>query len=284
MEFFVSVELTPQIQWQIELMIESFNALNMQDKLLICFCSDSADDFIPDMVKNLGNHVNTMLIRNLGKTRGHTDLNKLYGIKTALEQKRLGKKFFVLEPDMVICSPPKIETNEISCHFQVDPTFVPEFINEHTDLEKYFNIQPNAIESNQWSAAGSPICFVDFPVEFFDQMILDAEDYVYKQFYYNEKVWNRSMQVIMNMTLYRYIGKYYNAYASFDYKSSLHSKTVNNFIHYEHGYQPLFHKNMFPYKPPHFLSLGNPFKTLAEYSPTPAFQFISNLSKQYLKR
>ena len=283
MDFLVPTELTPQNQWQLELMIESFKSLNIEDKLLICFCSDSADNFIPDMTKNLSTHSNTMLIRNLGMTRGYTNLNKLYAIKAAIEEKRVGKKFFVLEPDMVICSTPKIETNESSCHFQVDPNFVPEFINQHTNLEKYFDIQPNAIESNQWASADSPMCFVDFPIEFFDELISKAEDYIYKQFYYDGKIWDRSINAVINVALYKYIGKY-NAFANFDYKCSLHSKVLCNFIHYEHGYHPLFHKNMFPFKPPHFFSLGNPFKTLAEYAPTTSFQFISNLAQKYLKK
>ena len=282
MDFFVAAELTPQNQWQLELMIESFKALNIQDNLLICFCTDSADNFIPEMTKNLSVHKNTMLIRNFGQLRGCNELNKLYAIKAAIKEKRLGEKFFVLEPDMTICSEPIVDTNESSCHFQVDPTFVPEFINQHTNLKKYFDMEPNEIESNQWSSADFPMCFVQFPYEFFDQLIAEAEDYIFKQLYYEDKVWDRSINAILNIALYKHIGKY-NAIANFDYKCSLHSKVVNKFIHYEHGYQPLFHKNMFPFNPPFYFSLGNPFKTLTEYSPTPPFQVLSNLAQKYLK-
>ncbi len=284
MDFLVAAELNPQNQWQIELMIESFNALNAQDKLLVCLCSDVADNFIPDMTKNISKHSNTMLIRNFGQLRGYSELNKLYAIRAAIEQKRIGKKFFVLNPDMILCHMPTVESDDnASCHFQVDPTFVPELIDQNTDLQSYFNIKANSISSNQWASADTPICFCNFPIEFFEELIFDAEKYIYNQFYKNEKIWNRSIQTLFNIALYKYMGNF-SAYAKYEFKCTLHSKVINNFIHYEHGYQPIFHKNMFKFTPPYYFSLGNPFKTLAEYSPTPTFQLISKLAQMYLRK
>ena len=40
MKYFVSATLSPQVQWQLELMIESFKSLGIEDKLFIYLAVD----------------------------------------------------------------------------------------------------------------------------------------------------------------------------------------------------------------------------------------------------
>jgi hypothetical protein len=41
---------------------------------------------------------------------------------------------------------------------------------------------------------------------------------------------------------------------------------------------------MFSYAPPNYFSFGNPFKILAENSPTGAFKYMSDLANVYNRR
>lgn len=282
MEFIVPAELNPQNQWQIELMIEGFKVLGLQDKLVVCLATDDPKSFIPEMTKNLSAHRNVMLIRNHGAARGFEPLNRLYGVRAAILDGRVGETFFVLEPDMVPCRVPTVDTSVACCTYQFDPNFFLEVINVNTPTKRHFGFEPGEVGNDSWACAGPLMCFHGFPVEFFEEVIKESESYVYRQFYDTGSAWDRSVQSATNMVMHRHLGRF-TARALYDMECNLMSDRLATFIHYETGFPPLFTKSMFPYSSPQRFSLGNPFKTLSQYAPTQPFQYLSQIATQYLR-
>lgn len=282
MKFIVPAELNPQNQWQIELMIQGFKLIGLEESLVVCLATDDPNSFIPEMTKNLSTHRNIMLVPNTGARRGFEPLNRLYGVRSALLDGRLGDTFFVLEPDMVPCRIPSTSEITPNCSYQFDPNFFLEVINVNTPTKRHFGLEPAEVRNDQWACAGPLMCFSGFPPEFFDELIFESEQYVYRQFYDSGVAWDRSVQSATNYVMHKHLGSF-SAIASYDLECNLMSDKLATFIHYETGFPPLFTKSMFAYKPPHYLSLGNPFRTLSQYAPTPPFQYLSQLATQYLR-
>jgi len=283
MKFFVSTGLSPQVQWQLELMIESFKYSNINDDLVICFATDSSDNLMKEMTKNLGNHKATMLMRDYGSERDYDGFNEIFGIITAMKEKKLGNQFFVLEPDMVIYRIPKLPENDRCCQYQVDPSFTIEAAEKETGIFSLLDIDIKTINKNNWPMATAPIGFSYMPVEFFEKMLVIADEYVYRQYIKNDNLCPKTMQAILNLTISKFLGEI-NAYPIFDLSCNMRATNIGNFIHYKEGFHPMFHKSMFPYTTSKFFSLGNPFKVLSQYAPTPAFQHMSNIAQRYLRQ
>jgi len=282
MDFLVCSELNPQNQWQLELMIESFRSINAQDRLVICFTTNDGTKFMPEMTKNLSSHQNTMLIPDFGSIKGYHGFNKLFGIITAMREKRVGNKFVLLEPDMVICRVPKVAESDRSCTYQTNNSFTIDMVNDQSGLLESINSDIESFEKKNWPRAVTPMIFTNFPIEFFEELVSIMENYVYKQYLNKGKVWDGTVNAVFNLGLHKHIGEY-NPYPIYDLACSMHANKLGYFVNYHDGFMPMFHKNMFPYTPPNFFSLGNPFKVLSQYSPTQAFQYMSGLAQLYLQ-
>lgn len=282
MDFLVCSELNPQSQWQLELMIESFRSLSIQDRLVVCFTTNDGNNIMPEMTKNLSSHSNTMLMPDFGTIKGYHGFNKLFGIITAMREKRVGKKFVLLDPDMVICKVPKVPDNNRFCAYQTDSSFTIDMVDNESGLLEIVNSDLDSFQKKNWPMASTPMIFTNFPVEFFEELVSLMEAYVYKQYLKNDKVWDGTTNAIFNLGLHRHIGEY-NPYPIYDLSCSMQANKLGCFINYRDGFMPMFHKSMFPYTPPNFFSLGNPFKILSQYAPTQAFQYMSALAQLYLQ-
>lgn len=282
MDFLVCSELNPQNQWQLELMIESFRSINAQDRLVVCFTTNDGNNIMPEMTKNLSSHQNTMLIPDFGILKGYSGFNKLFGIITAMREKRVGNKFTVLEPDMVICRIPKLPDNDRSCTYQTDNSFTIDMVDEESNILDFVKSDLDSFKKKNWPRATTPMIFNNFPVEFFEELVGIMDGYVYKQYLRNDKVWSGTVNAVFNLGLYNHIGEY-NPYPIYDLSCSMQANKLGCFVNYKDGFMPMFHKSMFPYTPPNFFSLGNPFKVLSQYAPTQAFQYMSALAQLYLQ-
>lgn len=283
MDFFVSADLTPQNQWQLELMIESFKTIGLEDKLLVCVASENDPKILPEFSSNMRGHARTLVHRNIGAARGFEPLNKLYAVSFAMKDKVLSEKFVMLDLDTIIFSNPQDVQEQVFCRFQIDPYFTPELIEEKTGVKEHFGVDPKDLPSDKWPSAYGSMVFGGFPSEFFDETINLCERYVFNQIKSGKTPWSESVTAAINMQLHKYVGKY-SAIGTYELDCDLFSNHPKNFINYRNGYMPVFSKSMFEFKPPSYFSFGNPFKVLSEYSPTMAFMRASNVAKSYLER
>lgn len=281
MDYFVSGNYEPFDQWQIELLIESFKYHKIEDKLFISLAKKPDMDLHPEFTKNLPKHERKQIHENIGSIRGHDGLNKFYALSWAVKEKLIEQPFFILEPDMVLHSIPKnIEENPV-VSFQIDPYFNIELIQKNLDLEKILDIKDLKLEN--WPQIGKIIYFNGYPLEFFEETIDVYERILFRQLKETGKVWEYTDQLIWNLQIYNYFGRT-SIKGVYDYESNMLNHYPRNFIHYEDGFVPAFHKDMFPFKAPNYISFGNPFKSLKNNAPTGAFNYMSKLAKNYLEK
>lgn len=282
MKYFVSATLSPQVQWQLELMIESFKSLGIEDKLFIYLAVDGTPNYLDNYSKNIKSHKNLIKHINYGRKKGFEPLNVVFSIVSALNDGIIQDEFVLLPTDCIIYKEIE-EVEELEnisfCKFQTDPLFTPELINKEVDL-KNFDLNVSDIPSDFWPYASSVFHFKNFSIDFFNELGRISEEYVFNQIKNKLQPWNKTIQIALNIQLRKYIGKYSSLQTN-EMTCNLSSNQVNNFIHYETGYYPIFNKNMFLFNP---ISFGNPIEILAYNAPTLAFSYTSGIAQKYLKK
>lgn len=277
MDYFVELNQNPCNQWQLELLIESFRRHNLQDKLVVCL--NEADGVInPEFVLNTYNHKRIISHSNIGKVRGYDKLNTYYGIWWSLQEGLLTQPFYKLPLDCVLFSPPPPVPDHPIVTYQIDPLFTPELVAEKTGgLFAKENLEEN------WPSAGEILCFNKFPDQFFEQLASHTEKLVFRQMRKTGTFWELTDRLVLNLKLQEFVGKV-PIQGVYDYESDMYGNFPKHFIHYDKGFMPIFHKEMFAYAPPDYISLGNPFKVLSENFPSGAFHYMSVLAKTYLDK
>lgn len=278
MDYFVSANYEPFCQWQIELLIESFKKHNLQDNLVVSLTKLDEEVLHPDFNINLLSHTNTITHDNIGKTRGYSKLNDFYALMWALKDGLIKQPFMVIPVDSVLFSVPADMPDYPCFQYQVDPFFTPELV-----VNNVGNIMGFKKDEENWPSMGSIFCFNKFPVEFFEQGIELVESLVFRQLKENGKIWEYTERLAWNLMILNRVGDV-PIRGIYDYESDMMSNFPKNFIHYDRGFLPIFHKDMFPYEPPNYFSFGNPFKVLGDNSPTGAFKYMSDLANAYNRR
>ena len=101
MKYFVSIENINYHRWQVELLIESFKRLSIEEDLIISIASNT-DLPIKKFTRNLTLHKNKFSHENHGKKIGYLPANKLLGFYLAVKGGLISKEFTILHPDMVL--------------------------------------------------------------------------------------------------------------------------------------------------------------------------------------
>jgi hypothetical protein len=98
-QYFVSIENVPYFHWQVELLIESFKLLNLEDRLLVATTGCDKN------LKNLSEHKQKYEHENFGVKKGLGQYNLFHSLFEVTKQKILEQPFAVLHPDMILIEP-----------------------------------------------------------------------------------------------------------------------------------------------------------------------------------
>ena len=120
MNYFVSVEDSYYHSWQLELLMESFKVLGLEDNLYISV-AQSDKEYLKNN-KNLALHSKKYIHKNIGRETGILKLNKWGSLYTLIENKIISLPLTVLDPDTVIYEDIKIKDEQFM--FSIDPSFV----------------------------------------------------------------------------------------------------------------------------------------------------------------
>ena len=279
MKYFVGTTLSTQVQWQLELMIESFKYLGIQDKLYIYLSTDGKPVFHDSFCHNLQNHNNLHIQPNYGKRRGYLPLNDLYNLVQAINDNVLSDEFIMIPTDAVIFKEPEPIEEPLACKFQTDLLFSPEVIHNEVNMIDNFDINPSEVSSEVWPFASKFFQFKNFHVSFFEDLLFRTEQFIFNQLSNKVKVFDKTMQLAMNLQLKMSVGKYLPIQTN-NLSNQLLDHEINHFVDYEKGYYPIFNKSMFKFNP---IALADPFEVLASHKPTYAFAYLSGLAERYLK-
>lgn len=283
MEYFVSAENLPFYQWQLELLIESFKKQNCQDKLLVslAYCENPVQSLF---WKNLINHPRIYNHENIGQIRGYRALNQIYSLVWALSSEQIKQPFVFLQPDTVLRHEIKSKfINDVpEIYFSPDMFFTIDEAEERVGPFWEWCEKKKSDFDNNWASIGSVMIFKQIPIVVFQRVLVICELLAMKQLEENKLIWKHTDRLAWAIVLNEYRN---DILIIGDYK--LTSTMLGNdnapIIDYQHGLPPFFNKQMFPFSPPNYSSLGDPFNILAENAPTANSHYISELAQANLK-
>lgn len=275
MEYFVTSEDHPYYSWQLEILIESFKQVGCQDELLIVLSQFNAP---PSSGPNLVLHKRLTGFENIGRRRGFEPLNQIYNLLWCLQAGLIKQPLVYLQPDMVLRSPVTVDfSNQYpEFVFQPDPFFTLEKVEKEIGpVSKWLNKDYNL----QWIPVSNFFVVNRIPIEFFELIVKRAELLATRQLMEGKQISKYTMLTAIATTFADHIE---NIFCRGDYSfvSPILDGTTTPIISYEQGILPEFHKSMFPYSAPAFVSFGNPLEILANLYPTPNAYYVSMLANK----
>lgn len=286
MDYFFSVPNTPYYQWQIDLLIESFKNIGMEKDLIICLIQNKDSVVVENtFLKNILNHKKVYNVSDIGTSKGYAPLSKWYLIPKFIKENLLTQPFIMcLEPDLVIKNDLKISFNKkyVEFLYSVDPLLTFEKAEKHCpNFWELLNLNKKDCEDN-WISLGNLFLFNNFPQIFFEKLISVTEQLIVSQILEDKEIWEHTLKLGLILSLLETKSKVVLVKSN-SLIMPMTSNMDSNFISYEQGNLPFFHKLMFTYKNPYYFSMGNPIKTLSEIYNSPNVKYISDLAKKCLK-
>jgi hypothetical protein len=283
MEYFVSFENEPCYHWQAELLIESFKRQNL-DKDLLVTISDTDLPMSQLFCRNLLSHERLICYENIGKIRQHPQLNQVYNLLWALLTKKISQPFVYFQSDMVLQNPINISFSEYAeIIFYPDPFFTVNLAAKNVGSFWEWTGKTKLDYEQRWISLGSAIVFSQIPIELFSLIVHQAELFAAKQLMDGKEIWDQTVKLAMASVLSEYSSKIF-CRGDYDLVSPVmagHGSAF--FISYSDGILPEFHKSMFTYPPPNYVTMGDPIEILAETFPSPNANFLSNIAKSCLR-
>ena len=289
MDYFLSVPDLPYYHWQLDLLIESFQIKNCEDKLSVCIYNaqeSSRVGYNEDFLKNISSHERKVYTSNVGDKRGCCEINKLYNLLNFLNANKIKQPLMVIEPYNVLRKEYDLSIADASIPsfiFSVDPFFTLEEVEKNVGpFYSWFGLEKSIFESS-WIPIGDIYIFNKVPTNFFFDTVRIAEKLALHQMLANNSVWKRTSDLAVS------INALLNASSILckgdcNIFSPMNSDFDSSFISYKDGYPPNFHKSMFSFKPPFGLSFGDPIKVLSGINYSPNSSYISNVARRSVAR
>lgn len=257
MQYFVSIENNFYCNWQIELLIESFKILKLENELVVAIACDQRSP-ISHGYKNLSALNHKFFHPNYGLKKRNKRLNKFYGLYTAIQNNILKQPFALLHSDMILVNP--LKPFEANLTFHHDSNNQDEF----TDSIK------SKLGKMPWLSMGDSMVFQDVPLTFFQevmQMMLHLKSCA-TQPRHEEACWMLGLCNHSSLTLNPIL-----------MESNLLDHEIRDIIHYKHGYPPFFNKKH--YVTDGFLLSEHPYDVLMRHNPSPASNILQNIVRRY---
>lgn len=272
MDYFVAIQNTNYYYWQLELLIQSFKKLNIQNQLVVAI-TPALGVVFPEFQTNSAKHPRLFVTKDNNRT------NTIQMLIALLEQKALNQPFAYLHPDMVMLQPLEKHITIPSTFIGFDPeTIHPNILNTiQTELNKIYEIkkiQPNHLQT------GSVIIFNGMPIDFFYRVYQRTIELI--ELYGTN--WGVE-KAAMLLTLYENVGLFNCTPTPCTLPMTAH--VVNRpIIHYKYGITPDFNKIFFKYpaqSPIITISAQTPFEAILKQTPYTATQHMQELTRTYLK-
>lgn len=280
MDYLVSAENTTYHWWQLELLIESFQAHSMEDNLVIAFATNDGPKH-QEFFKNLRHHKRLFYHDNHGRECGYLPINKAHAAHLACNYQAIKQPFCIIEPDMLLVKP--VEDVTGIC-FQYNPAFTIDHV-EHNGLNIREDVQRiirehNLLEKDLWLPLGSVYTFKNVPADLFTRAIHWTERFI------SDKTWWHAGKVGWAMAMLDYSGSvplrghYTMEMTLIDHNCD------HNIIHYTNGLPPVWSKHMYKYQPPDDLCMGGPtpFDVILEHNPTSSTNYLQKIIRNYKEK
>ena len=266
MNYFVSVEDSYYHSWQIELLIESFKVLGLEDNLYISV-AQSDKEYLKNNI-NFSTHAKKYIHKNIGRQTGILKLNKWGSLYTLIENNILSLPVTVIDPDTVIQKDIKIQDEQLV--FSIDHSFV-----YNKRYAKLVRLSKN--ETNKWPNLGEVFVFNELPLNFFNDMAIFCQMVGLDPNKYQVD------KVALFATLCKH--KVSKISASNDIEGNLIESQLKNIISYRHGVNPVFNKKLYKSNDMNFsMATDNPINLLSKMDHTPSLEYVSKVAKRIINR
>lgn len=285
MQYFVSAENTSYFYWQIELLIQSFAMLGLEDSLVIGM-ADNDSQKIGGFSSNLVRHYNKFVHPNEGRHTGYLPLNRVGAIRYALAYGLLKFPFALIHADMVMRRPldehesgtPEVVLNNFDDYSAAEEEMVKGEIRDKLgDLAEDRGVSQEELPGVPFISP--PIVFNEsfgsIAEVFFSRLqtnMIDLADRKGPSFPCEKAAWE--LTLIESFQHCSVTGKFMSAPLLFDSDSA-------NFVHYRTGIPPVFHKRFYRYEEGVYLVGQGPYDTLLEHNPSLGTDFMQKVVKSY---
>lgn len=285
MQYFVSAENTSYFYWQLELLIESFAMLGLEDSLVIAM-ADNDSQKVGGFSSNLVRHTNKFIHPNEGRHMGYLPLNRVGSIRYALAYGLLKFPFTVIHADMVLrkplAEPEEGQPSIVLNNFEDYPMSEEEIVKGEiapslnalaeergvavADLPKVPFLSPPIVFNKSFESI-SEVFFARL-----QNNIVSIAERRGASFPCEKAAWELTLtESFQHCSV---LGKFMAAPLLFD------SEDVN-FIHYRTGIPPVFHKKFYRYEEGVYLSGQGPYDTLLEHNPSLGTDFVQKVVRSY---
>jgi hypothetical protein len=287
MKYLVSVENTSYFYWQLELLIESFAMLGLEDSLVIAL-ADNDSQKVGGFSANLVKHKNKFLHPNEGRKSGYLPLNRIGAIRYALAYETIDFPFTLIHSDMILNKPveaPDGETPEVLLNnLDSYPSSEEELIKGEikTDLEKIaeqrevdFERLPNLPFFSAPAVFNSP--FKSIADVFFSRVETNMVEIFGRKgadFPCERAAWELTLGESF---------QHCSVSGRFMAAPMLFESEPTNFVHYKMGIPPVFHKKFFRYEDGVYLTGQGPYETLMEHNTTLSMNHMQKVIRSYIK-
>ncbi len=263
MNYFVSIESTSYDCWQTELLIQSFKRLRMEDNLYIAIAEK--DCYVnPDFTLNILEHKNKFVFKDLGGIK-----NRFYALNHLVKEKIISLPLATIHPDMVLINP--IGTYDVDLIFSI-------FDTDQEYKNEIKTIVTNMCPDKAWLILNPSAVYCVGPnmdISFFERL------YNYSlQFPDNQKSLEKIIWHLAAINLYKE-DKLIIEHVQLEQCLRNYALTTN-FIHYNHGYPPIFHKKFFKFDNL-TIDESNPYKAICLVDTNESTRHIIEIVKSYLK-
>lgn len=268
MNYFVNIEKASYHLWQTELLIQSFKKLGINNDLYISI-SNTNESVNIDFTKNISQHKNKFVFENIGGIK-----NKFFSLASLVLENKISLPLVTIHSDMVIIkNVEKYKEDLVFSFFDTDQNYKNQFKNyaiSLTDKETLPIMKPSAVYY-----IGENISKDFFEILYKFSCMLDS---------FNGNKWIEKAIWYLSVTEYCSKNDIIIGHQFLE-QCLLNHDLFANFIHYNHGYPPHFHKKYFEYKEPCFLTLeeSDPFKAICLVDSTESTRHIIEIVKSYWK-
>ena len=263
MRYFVGIENRAYHHWQIELLIESFRMLKMDERLIIGVgdCEPGPEPFD---IRNLVGHKNKIAHKQ-------EQIHSLFAMIVALESGILTQPFAYIHPDMLMVKPLVLDDKDTNIIYH--KSNYPDL-----GLEAIHKLFPKELPC---LSMGGVVVFQNTPISYFKYAWNWAKQFSEQA--KNDVPMSNCDPIRAGLIASFYNSKTLNAKADY-FESTLWDYNLDYgcFIHYRHGLPPLFSKTHY-YKIPGEVILADkdPYKVLLDNNPTLATNYMQNVIRSY---
>jgi hypothetical protein len=267
MDYLVSIEYTNYHLWQIELLIQSFKKLGIEDSLVIAIALNHIDQLVD--CPNLINHPRKFMHFNMGREYS-LPINRMLAATIAIDKSLITQPFAIIHADMILQTPICKTPDKFGILLSHDIVDDPETLAILNPCLKQIR------EESPIIPFGPVTVFNEIPIEFF----FNAMQCLATLLPSHPK---KAETIAWLLTLHTYFGKIkYDSEAFADYmtQNTFHA----NFIHYKYGLSPTFNKLYFYTQGAITMYYENPYEAILQQEPsTLAIRYFQSVVKDYLK-